>query len=123
MISFLADRRIMLTLMRTEFLGNLGKMLVMSISMTVIYNLYQLIIVHVIVELKEERLTGETLVFDTNDKSLVDTAPVERNIERNFASKLAPKAEKQGSNENDDDIPERKLKSGGRSRMKVRINA
>ena len=87
MISFLADRRIMLTLMRTEFLGNLGKMLVMSISMTVIYNLYQLIIVHVIVELKEERLTGETLVFDTNDKSLVDTAPVEHIANTKLARK------------------------------------
>jgi len=93
-------------------------------------------------------------VFNTDGRSLVDTAFVKRiagtklvkkdekpkHVEQDYASKPAPKAEKrkrllaaakQTSRENDDDdnVPtlvadseERKIKSGGRSKKKVRVN-
>ena len=98
--------------------------------------------------------TGDTLVFETNGKPLVDTAFVQRiadtklvkknekpkHVEQNYARKPAPRAEKrkrllvaakQASKGTDEDIPtlvdadaeERKIKSGGRSKKKVRINA
>lgn len=102
---------------------------------------------------KKKKINDETPVFNPDGKSLVDTAFVKRiadtklvkktekpkHIEQNYASKPAPKAEKrkrllaaakQASKENDDDVPtliddneERKIKSGGRSKKKVRINA
>jgi hypothetical protein len=101
---------------------------------------------------KKNKKTDNAPVFNTNGKPLVDTAFVKRiadtklvkktekpkHIEENFASKPAPRAEKrkrllvaakQASKENDDDVPtliddneERKIKSGGRSKKKVRIN-
>ena len=105
-------------------------------------------------KVKKIKPTDDAPVFDTNGKSLVDTAFVKRiadtklvkknekpkHIEQNYANKPAPRAEKrkrllavakQASNENDEDVPtlidadgaERKLKSGGRSKKKVRINA
>ncbi len=102
---------------------------------------------------KNNKKDEEIPVFNTDGKSLVDTAFVKRiadtklvkknnkpkHIEQNYASKPAPKAEKrkrqlaaakQASKENDDDVPtliddgeEKKLKNGGRSKKKVRINA
>ncbi len=102
---------------------------------------------------KKKKSNDDTLVFNTNGKDLVDTAFVQRvaetrlakknekpkHIEQNYASKPAPRAEKrkrllaaakQTPTENDDVVPtltdeseERKLKSGGRSKKKVRINA
>jgi hypothetical protein len=102
---------------------------------------------------KKNKIKDDTLVFNTNGKSLVDTAFVKRiadtklvkknekpkHIEQNYATKPAPRAEKrkrllaatkQASKENEEDVPtliddseERKIKSGGRSKKKVRINA
>jgi len=101
---------------------------------------------------KKNKKDEDKPVFNTDGKPLVDTAFVKRiadtklvkknekpkHIEQNFAAKPAPKAEKrkrllaaakQSSKENEDDVPtlindneERKLKSGGRSKKKVRIN-
>ncbi len=98
---------------------------------------------------KKNTKTDDAPVFETNGKPLVDTAFVKRiadtklvtknakpkHMEQNYAAKPAPRAEKrkrllaaakQGSKE--DDIPtlvndneERKIKSGGRSKKKVRI--
>ncbi len=102
---------------------------------------------------KKNKKTDDTPVLDTNGKDLVDTAFVQRvaetklakknekrkHLEQSFASKPAPRAEKrkrllatakQASKENEDVIPtliddseERSIKSGGRSKKKVRINA
>jgi len=99
---------------------------------------------------KKNKKDEDKPVFNTDGKSLVDTAFVKRiadtklvkkndkpkHIEQSFANKPAPRAEKrkrllaaakQASNE--DDIPtlindneERKIKSGGRSKKKVRMN-
>lgn len=101
----------------------------------------------------KNKKTDDTPVFNTDGKPLVDTAFVKRiadtklvkktekpkHIEQNFANKPAPRAEKRkrllaaakATTENgDDDVPtliddseERKLRSGGRSKKKVRINA
>jgi len=95
----------------------------------------------------------DTPVFNIEGKALVDTAFVQRvtetklakknakpkHVEQTFASKPAPRAEKrkrllaaakQSTKENNDEVPtlvevdeERKIKSGGRSKKKVRVNA
>jgi len=100
---------------------------------------------------KKNPTKDDAPVFPTNGKPLVDTAFVKRiadsklgkgkdkpkHVEQNYASKPAPKAEKrkrllavakQASRGNEDDVPtlvddseERKIKSGGRSKKKVRI--
>lgn len=88
---------------------------------------------------------GKPLVDTAFVQRIADTKLVKKNekpkhIEQNFAAKPAPRAEKrkrllaaakQASKENDEDVPtlvdaddaERKAKSGGRSKKKVRINA
>jgi hypothetical protein len=106
-------------------------------------------------ENKNKKQDEDKPVFNTDGKSLVDTAFVKRiadtklvkknekpkHIEQNYAIKPAPRAEKRKrllaaakhaskENEDDNDVPtliddseERKIKSGGRSKKKVRINA
>jgi len=99
---------------------------------------------------KKNKKDQETPDFNPDGKSLVNTAFVKRiadtklvnksekpkHIEQNYANKPAPKAEKrkrllvaakQASNGNvptlvEADDEERKLKSGGRSKKKVRMN-